>query len=92
MIQEKASDFVEQNTDTSVEFAKKELAEKTYRLTILLRAIVKLGWKSFKEDGYDESCIKNIEQHPICKIVLPVELSVEIDKCIDLIQTSGRVS
>lgn len=93
MVQEKVCDFVEQKTDnSSVELAKKELAEKTYRLTILLRAIVKLGYKFFKEDSYDESCIKNIENHPICKITLPIELNVEIDKCIDLIQTSGSIT
>ena len=87
----KASDFpVKVNDSSLIELRKRELAEKTYRLTILLRAIVKLGCKSFEE--YDSSCIESIEGHPIYKIDLPSELSSEVDKCIDLIQTSGNIS
>lgn len=88
---DKVSDSPVETNDTSlVELQKKELAEKTYRLTILLRAIVKLGCKSFEE--YDSFCIESIKDHPICGIVLPSELNVEIDRCIDLIQTSGSIS
>ena len=87
---DKASDSSPSIDHNLIELQEKELAEKTYRLSILLRAIVKLGYKSFSE--YDESCIENIKGHPIYKIILPVELNVEIDKCIDLIQTSGNVS